>query len=988
MKRIAFSLAALLLAGLLPNRGMARDAGPQQSPAEAKKEDAAPPPLRLDGLVRTSKGIPVPGAPVRLLHLPTGRAWMITTDENGNFAVLDLPPGRYRLEAGHLGLGTVSQEVDIPLDSVAPIELTLHIAPPAPKTEKVETPAPSPAQPEAAKPAAAEAESTSKPSLIRGTVEDPSGDPVVEAVVKLTRQPAGPTVKAVTDGSGYFVFTEVALGDYVLHVKVEGFEKMELDIRVGTTPTPRQRLQLNVATVSQEITVSARSADPISPDQNATAVQLEHDLLKYLPSKNENPLAVVSLFVDPAANGMEGTKIIVDGVEVSELDEPASSIKTVAVNSNPYSTEFGRPGKGRIEVVTRGGSQRRFHRRFTFTLRDASMDARNAFAQVRPPRRRELFAGQIDGPIVRDKVTFFLGGEYLKDNATAFVNAQTPSGSLLESVGIPLRTTRLFGRIDIRLTPLQILSVRYNWSRHSLPNQGVGAFDLPERAWNATHETHEVRISETAIGSTNFSNEVRFDFRSRRNDANSVTDAPAILVLGAFSSGGGQISRRDRQEEIDVQELVSYIHGKQTFRLGATVKSKFVDLTDRSNFGGTFTFSDLATFASNQPFLFTVNQGDPRVSFLQHEFAYFFQDEIRLRPRFSLLLGLRHELQSNLQYHRNLAPRVALAYSTADGRTVLRAGAGIFYQRQPVILGQQFLLLNGSHLRQIVIRDPSFPLAGNHFAPPNLPPPSVVRIDPNIKTPYAIQASFGVERKLGRQSYLSAEYTMLRGLELYRTRNLNAPLPATGLRSDPNFLNINEFETSGSSSSHSFSLSFRRSVRNLQFVSQYALSRTMDDTSGLFSLPADNFNLRDERGRADFDQRHRFSFAGTLKLPHGFAFGLIASVRSGIPFNITTGFDNNHDTVANDRPPGVGRNAGKGPGFANVDLRFAKKFILRKSKNKEETSREVEFCLDAFNLLNQVNFKNYIGTLSSPFFGRANSAYPARELQASVRVSF
>lgn len=378
---------------------------------------------------------------------------------------------------------------------------------------------------------------------------------------------------------------------------------------------------------------------------------------------------------------------------------------------------------------------------------------------------------------------------------------------------------------------------------------------------------------------------------------------------------------------------------------------------------------------------------------------------------------------------------MALAYTTADGRTVLRAGAGIFYQRQPVILGQQFLLLNGSHLRQIVISDPSFPLA--------LPPPSVVRIDPNIKTPYAIQASFGVERKLGRQSYLSAEYTMLRGLELYRTRNLNAPLPATGLRSDPNFLNIAEFETSGSSSSHSFSLSFRRSVRNLQLVSQYTFSRTMDDTSGLSSLPADNFNLRDERGRADFDQRHRFSFAGTLKLPHGFGFGLIASVRSGIPFNITSSFDDNHDTVANDRPslgnpnapftsfaidggfigktPGVlydgatalfgatpppvvqandvhwlilpgagniGRNIGNGPGFVNVDLRFAKKFILRKSKNKEETTREVEFRLDAFNLLNQVNFKNYIGTLSSPFFGRANSAYPARELQASVRVSF
>ncbi|HEX2712822.1 MAG TPA: hypothetical protein VHM88_11440, partial [Candidatus Acidoferrales bacterium] len=360
-----------------------------------------------------------------------------------------------------------------------------------------------------------------------------------------------------------------------------------------------------------------------------------------------------------------------------------------------------------------------------------------------------------------------------------------------------------------------------------------------------------------------------------------------------------------------------------------------------------------------------------------------------------------------------------------------------------VILEQQALLLNGSHLRQIVISDPSFPLAGDPSAFANLPPPSVVRLARHIRTPYAIQASLSVERKLGRQSYLSAEYTMLRGLKLYRMRDVNAPLPATGLRADRDFLNIDQFETSGSSHSHSFSLGFRTAVRGrLQLISQYTLSHATDDTSGPFSLPADNFNLRAERGRADFDQRHCFTLASVLKLPRGFGLALIASVRSGIPFNITTGFDNNHDTVFNDRPslgnpqapftsfgvegsfvggtPGVlydgaralsggglvsvnannvhwlilpgagnvGRNTGEGPGFANLDLRFAKKFILWKGQNKSEASRDVELRLDAFNLLNHVNFKNYVGTLSSPFFGLANDALPARELQVSARLRF
>ncbi len=583
-----------------------------------------------------------------------------------------------------------------------------------------------------------------EPGQVQGTVEDPHRAPVAQASVKLIAQPTGTALKTVTDEAGHFVFTEVAPGEYLLQVKMQGFEKAELQLKVGSSPTPAQRVRLKVATVTEEITVSARSADPTAPDQNTTAVDLDHDLLRSLPAKNDNPLAVASLFVDPAANGAEGTKIVVDGVEGDQLDVPLSSIKSIAVNKNPYSTEFGRPGKGRIEVVTRGGSIRRFHRRFSFTFRDASMDARNAFANVRPPRRRELFEGSIDGPLVRDKVTFFVGGEYLKDNDSAFVSAETPSGLLVENLGIPRRTPRLFGRIDFRLTPLQILSVRYNWSRDSLPNQGVGAFDLPERAWNQTKETHEVRISETAIPSANFSNEVRFDFRSRAKEIRSVSDAPAILVLGAFNSGGGQTSLHDGENAVDFQDLVSYIHGKHTFRFGAIVKSRLIDFSDSSNFGGTFTFSDLANLASRQPFKLTVNRGDPRVSFNQHEFAYFFQDEMRFWPRFGLLLGLRHELQSNLDDHHNLAPRVALAYTTADGQTVLRVGAGIFYQRQPVTVEHQSLLLGGSHLRQIVISNPSYPLAGDPSALANLPPPSVVRIDPNIRGAYAIQTSLPV----------------------------------------------------------------------------------------------------------------------------------------------------------------------------------------------------------------------------------------------------
>ena len=166
--------------------------------------------------------------------------------------------------------------------------------------------------------------------------------------------------------------------------------------------------------------------------------------------------------------------------------------------------------------------------------------------------------------------------------------------------------------------------------------------------------------------------------------------------------------------------------------------------------------------------------------------------------------------------------------------------------------------------------------------------------------------------------------------------------------------------------------------------SQYTLSRTTDDTGGLFSLPANNYDLRGERGLADFNRRHKFDFAGTYEFPREIKLSAVVNVWSGTPFNITNGSDDNHDTVANDRPAGIGRNTGRGPGYFNVDLSIKKKFVLG-----EDTSKtKLDLGLEAFNVFNRVNFDNFIGTLSSPFFGRANSAHRAREVQVFLRFRF
>src|SRR5207247_7407683 len=203
------------------------------------------------------------------------------------------------------------------------------------------------------------------PAEVQGRVEDPKGSAVVQAAVKLTPQSGGEGLKAATDDTGRFVFAGVPPGKYVLAVKADGFKKAESRLQVGSDPVPEQTIRLKVEDVKEELSFSARSDDLIAPDENAAAVHLDSDLLKSLPAKYDDVLKTASLFVESAANDAAGTKIVVDGVESTSLDVPASSVKTISVNSNPYSTEFSRPGKGRIEVATRGGSLRRFHNRFT-----------------------------------------------------------------------------------------------------------------------------------------------------------------------------------------------------------------------------------------------------------------------------------------------------------------------------------------------------------------------------------------------------------------------------------------------------------------------------------------------------------------------------------------------------------------------------------------------------------------------------------------------
>jgi hypothetical protein len=833
--------------------------------------------------------------------------------------------------------------------------------------------------------------------VLKGTVEDSTGAAVADATVGLTETTTAKTFSAATDDDGYFEVGQLPLGQYAVTVKAGGFETWESTIEVGAKPTHAMLIRMSLPQFKQQVTVKAQVESLPSALENNDYLKLDQAWLQHLPLKEGDPLAIPSLFLEPAVTGARGPQLIVDGVEATTLELPTSAIKEIYVNKSPYTAEFGRPGKGRIEVITRQGSRHHYRGSVSFLLRNSALDARNTFAPSRPPMQRPIGEVQLSGPLSR-RIAFFVAGRYVHSNQSSVINAVTPEGNLAENFPTRGEDVHGFARLDFKLGRKHQATLSYKYKDKSRRNQNVGGFNLPPRATDILDRENEVRFSETASVSEGFLNEARFTYKKQPTGTTSLSNLPALVVLDAFSTGGAQLSQRQREQVTALQDIATAIKGSHTVRFGVAVRPRYFDASNALNFGGTFSFSSLATFAASQPFLFAQNVGNPNVSYHQIEYSSFIQDEAQLRPSLSLSLGVRHEFQSDLSYHRNVAPRVALAFAPGSRNTVIRAGAGLFYDRLPDVMEQQSRLYDGTHILQAVIPNPGYPVPFTSPGQIQLATPSVIRIASGIRTPCLFQSNLSIEQKLGKgRNYLTLDYTTVRGFRLYRMRNINAPLPTTGLRPNPNFINIDQFESSGSSRGNMLSATLKTSPHpRFNLMAQYTYSHTIDDTSatmfslptgntgGLSSLPADNYDLRGELGRADFDRRHRLNFMTTYRMPLGFRFGTVLVLNSGIPFNVTTGFDNNHDTVANDRPPGVDRNTGRGPGFGAVDVHLSKSFHPENNKHRPR----VELGVDAFNLTNNVNYKNYVGTLTSPFFGRANAANAPRELQLSLQLFF
>jgi hypothetical protein len=504
-------------------------------------------------------------------------------------------------------------------------------------------------------------------------------------------------------------------------------------------------------------------------------------------------------------------------------------------------------------------------------------------------------------------------------------------------------------------------------------------------------------FAHRAILSPTLMNGLTINFSRETYQDGQTPDQPALLVRGAFVGGPSQVDRVGNEKSLDVQDLVTYNRGNHNIRFGGGFRPRFISSIDRTNFVGTYAFQGLPEFIERRPSGFSAFQGNPEISYSQYEAYGFIEDEIRLRPWLSVTAGLRYDWNSSIKDVNNFGPRVSFALAPGNQKTVIRGGAGIFYERMSsTVLQQSFL--DGSQRTLLDLVNPTYPdpFSGARRRPTR---PSIWRLAPDLKAPYMFMTSVSVERELWHRSYISVDYQRLRGLHLLRAHDVNAPLDQfgpefTGLRPNMDYQKINQVESSASSNGMALKVMFKGRIGKVfKGMAQYVYAKTKDDTAGPLIFPENNYDFSAELGRSNFDQRHRFTYTGTFDLPFAFRMGAVFTMASGFPYDITTGFDDNGDRTVRDRPLGGTRNTGQAPPVQQLNLRLTKLFRVptpfpHKAGTSERRLRNLEISLDVFNVFNHPNTPIIVGELGAHYFGQATTTSMARTLQLSVKYNF
>ena len=846
---------------------------------------------------------------------------------------------------------------------------------------------------------------------LHGRVTDESGAVVPGATVSMTSNQTAPK-SATADGLGAYSFSSLTPGNYRVQASAPDLSQREPSAIVLKPGNQALDLMLHVAVRTQRIVVRDDAGPALGTDQasNANSVVLQGADLDALSDDPDDLQADLQALAGPSA-GPNGGSIYVDGFSGGDL--PAkNAIREVRINQNPFSPEYDKLGYGRIEIFTKPGSDK-YHATVDYNLGTKVWNSRNPYAAEKAPFLLNEFEGGGGGPLGK-RASFTVDAQHnMVDNGSisngVALDPQTlvpnPFNTVITS---PQRFTKVSPRVDYALSPNHTLTARFGTTRADIHDAGIGGFDVVSRGYHSWYDIETVQVAETAVAGTTV-NDIRFQYyrNSYHTAANSAS--AQIQVLGAFNGGGAPATESfDTQSNFEFQDNTSMLRGPHSWRFGVRVRDQGDDNLSTQNFPGTFTFGggDLEPVlnAANQPMLdgsgqpllapissieryrrtllglsralgggatqFSIAAGTAELALRQVDVGVFAGDEWRARPNLTLSFGVRYEAQTNLHDWRDVAPRLALAWAPKGARgggrpkTVVRAGFGMFYDRFALANTLAATRFNGASQQQYVVANPDF------F--PNVPSPlslgvaavaqSVEQISSSLRAPYIMQSAITVERQLPANTTIAATYTNAHGLHLFRSDDINAPLPGTynaaipgsGVFPLPGKGPVLLMESSGLYNQNQFIANVNTKVKPaVSLFGFYVLNRARSNTDGIGTSPANPYNSSGEYGPASTDVRHRITAGGSVALRWSLRLSPYLVAQSGAPFDITSGNDLYGTTLFNSRPgfannptkqglvatsyglldpqPDttetlVPRNQGRAPALISVNLRIGKAF--------------------------------------------------------------
>ncbi len=850
---------------------------------------------------------------------------------------------------------------------------------------------------------------------VRGQVTDESGAIIPGAKVTLT-DPSGSVKSLVADSNGTYSAGGIAPGNYAVQASAPQLGMRE-PARITVKPGIQTlNLRLTVASLAETVNVRDNTGPAVSTDaaNNANALVLRGDDLEALSDDPNDLQADLQALAGPSA-GPNGGSIFVDGFSGGEIPAKAS-IREIRINQNPFAPEYDKLGYGRIEIFTKPGMDK-YRATINYNLGTRVWNSRNPYSAEKAPFLLNEFEGEGGGPINK-RASFTVDAQRnLVDNGSI-----TNGIALDQSLGIkpfstvittPGRFTRLTPRVDYQLNEKNTLTIRYGFTHSTARDAGVGGFDLVSRGYYNEFTNQTVQISETAVLGTTI-NETRFQYYRTAGQMIANSSDPAILVLGAFNAGGSAIGRSsDTQNSFELQNYSSTIHGAHSWKAGIRIRGQMDDSVAPQNFNGTYTFGGgmLAPVlgANNQQLLdasglpvsapitsieryrrtllfqqqgltalqiralgggatqFSINAGVPGLSVHQMDVGIFAGDDWRIRPNITLSLGLRYETQTNIHDWRDVAPRFAIAWAPGSGKnsrpkTVVRGGAGMFYDRFALANTLAVQRYNGVIQQQQVVTNPDFfPALASITGLQGLQSTQTIQaVSSNLRAPYILQSAVTLERQLPWNTTLAVTYTNSHGLHMFRSRDINAPLPGTY---NPNLQGSGIFplghsgpvdlmESSGVYNQNQLIVNANAKLSGgFSMFGFYVFNNAKSNTDGIATFPANPYNFTGEYGPAATDVRHRMTLGGSLNFKGSVRISPFVVVQSGAPFDILAGNDLYGTTQFNGRPgvatdpnkpgliqtaygvldpnpslgePTLPRNFGRGPGLIAVNMRIAK----------------------------------------------------------------